>query len=443
MGQAHLFGLRPHRASTALPATFRYKAAVHEVDVIVIGAGAAGIAAARALAANRLSVVVLEARNRIGGRAWTAAISGLPLDLGCGWLHSADENEWRAIAEGLGLAIDPTPPPWSRRALEVGFPLSEQSDYAAAWARFYGRLEAAEGQEDRPASDFLEPDCRWNAMLNAVSSYVNGVELDRLSVADFGNYHDSGVNWRVVAGYGTLIETYARGLDVTLECPVTLLDHSGHRVRVVTARGEIAARAAIVAVPPSILAGGALRIEPALPDKLEAAHALPLGLADKVFLQIDEPHDFPAETRLFGATDRVATGSYHLRPFGRPVIEGYFGGRFAEELEDGDAFASFAIEQIAALLGANMRKRLHPLAASAWRRDPFARGSYSYAKVGQGAARATLAAPVDNRLFFAGEACSLNDFSTAHGAHRTGVKAAHDVLAALAGPAIQRRSGTR
>ena len=417
---------------------------MHEVDVIVIGAGAAGIAAARRLAAHRLSVAVLEARRRVGGRAWTAHVAGLPLDLGCGWLHSAEENEWGAIAQELGLTVDPTPPPWSRRALEAGFPLAEQSDYAAAWARLYRRLaEAADEKDDRPASDFLDEGCRWNPMLNALSSYINGVELDRLSVVDFSNYHDSGVNWRVVAGYGTLVETHARGLEVALDCPASLLDHSGRRVRAVTPRGEIVARAAIIAVPPSIIAGEALRIEPTLPDKLDAAHALPLGLADKLFLRIDEPDDFPAETRLFGATDRVATGSYHLRPFGRPLIEGYFGGRFAQELEDEDAFASFAIDQIASLLGENMRKRLHPLAASAWRRDPFARGSYSYAKVGHADARAVLAAPVDNRLFFAGEACSLNDFSTAHGAYRTGVKAADEVLAALAGRAVHRRAGTR
>jgi monoamine oxidase len=191
-----------------------------------------------------------------------------------------------------------------------------------------------------------------------------------------------------------------------------------------------------------VLACEALRIEPTLPDKLEAAHALPLGLADKVFLRIDEPHDFPAEARLFGATDRVATASYHLRPFGRPVIEGYFGGRFAEELEDKDALAAFAIEQIAGLLGETMRKRLQPLAASAWRRDPFARGSYSYARIGHADARAALAASIDDRLFFAGEACSRHDFSTAHGAFRTGIRAADEVVSALAGRGIERRAVT-
>src|SRR5215212_10161893 len=101
---------------------------MHEADIVVIGAGAAGIAAARRLRAAQRSVLVLEARSRIGGRACTwREPGGLPLDLGCGWLHSADQNEWSAIAEKLGLAIDPTPPPWSRRALEAGFPLAEQS----------------------------------------------------------------------------------------------------------------------------------------------------------------------------------------------------------------------------------------------------------------------------------------------------------------------------
>jgi monoamine oxidase len=407
---------------------------MQEVDVVVIGAGAAGIAAARRLAMHSVPVLVVEARARVGGRAFTSHVAGLPLDLGCGWLHSADENEWSTIAQELGLAIDPTPPPWSRRAHEAGFLLAEQSDFASAWAAFYARLARdPEDKTDRAAADFLAPGCRWNGLLDALSTYINGVELAHLSAADFDNYRDSGVNWRVVAGYGTLIETYARPLDVRLDCPASLVDHSGARVRVATARGEISARAAIVAVPPSVLATERLRIVPTVPEKIAAAHALPLGLADKVFLGLDTPDAVPAETRLFGATDRVNTGSYHLRPFGRPVIEGYFGGRLARELEEaGDgAFAGFAIDQIAALLGANVRRSLRPLAA--WRRDPWAGGSYSYARIGHAEARGVLAAPVADRLFFAGEACSRHDFSTAHGAYRTGVAAADAAARALRG----------
>src|SRR5262249_44915041 len=113
-------------------------------------------------------------------------------------------------------------------------------------------------------------------------------------------------------------------------------------------------------------------------------------------------------------------------PFGRPLIEGYFGGRLARDLEAGGeaAFATFAADEVASLLGEGIRKRLHPIAASAWARDPYARGSYSHALPGHADARRTLAEPVDARLFFAGEACSVHDFSTAHGAYRTGIAAA-------------------
>jgi monoamine oxidase len=405
-----------------------------DVDVVMIGAGAAGIAAARRLTSTGLSTRVLEARARVGGRAWTLRHNGLPLDLGCGWLHSADENEWAMIARTLGLAIDETPPPWSRRAHQLNFSAADQKDFAEAWDRFDERVgTAARAPRDCAARDCLEPGGRWNALLDALSTYINGIELDRLSVQDFARYRNTGVNWRVEGGYGALMEAYAAGLDVVLDCPATLIDHSGTDVRIETPRGALTARAAIVTVPTSLIASGALRFHPPLPDKMEAAAALPLGVADKLFLRVEAPEDVPVQTRLFGATDRVATGSYHLRPFGAPMIEGYFGGSFARELEEAGekAFAEFAIEQIAALLGNDMRKRLTVMAVTRWHHDPYARGSYSHAAVGCSAQRAVLAAPVDDRLFFAGEACSTHDYSTAHGAYRTGIRAAQEVLGVL------------
>src|SRR5262249_58504000 len=107
------------------------------VDVIVIGAGAAGVAAARRLD-GALSVVVLEARSRVGGRAWTLTHGGLPLDLGCGWLHSADENEWAGIAKTLGFDIDPTPPPWSRRAPQLKFSHAHPEEFKNPLDPFHG-----------------------------------------------------------------------------------------------------------------------------------------------------------------------------------------------------------------------------------------------------------------------------------------------------------------
>ena len=282
-------------------------------------------------------------------------------------------------------------------------------------------------------SDFLEPGGRWNALLGAMATYINGVEFEAMTVREYAVYHDSGMNWRVREGYGALIAAHAAPLDVRLNSPVTLVDRAGRRLRVVTPQGEISARAVIVAVPPGLIANARLRFAPALPEKLAAAHALPLGVADKVYLRVDDPGDLPVERRLFGATDTIETGNYTLRPFGRPLIDGYFGGAFARALEaEGEgAFARFAIEQICAVLGNDMRRRLHPVIASAWARDPWSLGAYSYANEGAQAARAVLAAPVDGRLFFAGEHCSDVDFSTAHGAYRSGVKAAEDALKAL------------
>ena len=214
------------------------------------------------------------------------------------------------------------------------------------------------------------------------------------------------------------------------DCPAVAIHRADKHLRIETPRGDIRARAAVIAVPTSMLARETPRFVPALPDKLAAAAKLPLGLDDKFFLHIDRPDDVPVETRLFGALDRP-TGTYQFRPFGRPVIECYFGGALARDLEaeGGDAFARLAIDQIAAHLGGDIRTRLKPLFGSAWGRDPFALGAYSYARPGDAGARPILAATVDDRLFFAGEACSVNDYSTAHGAYRTGETAAEALLA--------------
>jgi monoamine oxidase len=404
-------------------------------DVIVIGAGAAGLGAARRLAAAGLAVHVVEARNRLGGRAWTARDpSGLPIELGCAWLHSADENELCTVAIQSGLTLDKTRPPWRSQLNDVGFPVADQADFRAALGRLFTRLdEAGEAAADQSGDRLLDPGSRWNPLLNATSTYINGVELDGLSVHDFWRYRDTGVNWRVTEGYGALMAALAAGLDIALDCAVSLIDHTGPVVRIETSRGDMRARAVIVTVPTDVLCAGTLRFRPVLPDKMEAAAVLPLGLADKLYLGLDGAEEFAKDSHLYGALDSARTGSYHVRPFGRALIEVYFGGRFARELEaEGEAaFASFAIGQLASLLGGAIRKRLHPIAATAWGRDPFARGSYSHAKPGYADARGALAAPVDARLFFAGEACSAHDFSTAHGAYRSGLAAADEVTAAL------------
>ncbi|MGA3306483.1 MAG: NAD(P)/FAD-dependent oxidoreductase [Stellaceae bacterium] len=406
-----------------------------EFDVVVVGAGAAGIAAARRLLAARLNIMVVEARDRIGGRAYTVQpLPGVALDLGCEWLHSADRNPWTGIARQLGFAIDEKLPDWGSRVAWL-----KGKDADADWQRtreaFYARLDsAAEEPGDRAASELLEPGNRWNPLLRAISTWANGAELDQVSVKDYFRYDPSNVNWRVLQGYGNLITRYGEGLPLSLGTAVTRIDHGGHLIRVETDRGDLLARAVIVTLPTNVLASGSVGFIPALPEKLAAAAGLPMHVVNKFYLRLDGAIDrIEPDSNLVGNTDSNRTGAYHIRPHGWPVILGYYGGDCAASLEEQglEATADFAVGELAGLFGNDIRKRLFPLTGSAWGAEKFSRGAYSMALPGHADDRALLAAPVDGRLFFAGEACSAADFGTAHAAYLTGEGAAKRAIAAL------------
>jgi monoamine oxidase len=147
-----------------------------------------------------------------------------------------------------------------------------------------------------------------------VSSYVNGVELNQVSVQDSNRYADSGVNWRVAEGYGSVIAAQAIGLPIRLNCPVMLIDHRGKRLSIETALGTVMADAVIVTVPTPLIAAQGIRFRPELTDKVDAASVLPLGLADKLVMAVEAPELLPVDGHLIGNSNRTATGSYHLRP---------------------------------------------------------------------------------------------------------------------------------
>ena len=405
----------------------------NDTEVAIIGGGAAGIAAGRRLRASGIDCLLIEARDRLGGRAWTVKENGFALDLGCGWLHSADRNPWAKIAEDQNRTIDRTRPPWTRPSLPIRFPLEEQHAFHQAMNDLYDRLEAmlAKGG-DVAAGAALPPSGRWNNLITAVGTYISGTELDRMSGRDFINYQDTEVNWSVVEGYGATIAAAGSGLRAAFDCAVTRIDHSGPRLKIETVKGTIFADRAIVTLPTAVLAGNENIFAPALPEKIEAARDLPLGLADKLFVALAGAEEFEANTRVFAHTDRVATASYQIRPFGRPMIEVYCGGSHAAALEVGGerAFFDFAVAELTSLFGNDFAGRLKPIAMHCWGADPFAQGSYSYALPGLADRRAVLAAPVEERLFFAGEACSRGDFSTAHGGWFTGTAAAEAAIAA-------------
>ena len=405
-----------------------------DTEVVIIGGGAAGIAAGRRLAKAAINCLVVEARPRLGGRSHTVIDrSGFALDLGCGWLHSADRNPWVAVAQAQGHTVDMSLPPWKRPTMPNGFPPAEQAEFDKALRAYFDRVgEAAAKEPDVAAAAGLEPGCRWNNLIGAVTTYISGAEPERVSARDFDNYAGNDVNWRVTEGYGTTIASHGEGLAVMLDCPVLQIDHSGRRLKIETAKGIITADRAIVTLPTAVLADKEFLFSPALPEKTEAARSLPLGLADKLILSLESAEEFETDTRAFGRTDRTTTATYQFRPLGRPLIEVYFGGRLPAELETGGkaAFFDFAVSELTGLFGADFARRVKPLHVHCWASDPFAGGSYSYALPGKADCRVKLAAAVDDRLFFAGEACSKNDFSTAHGAYLTGVAAAEQAIAA-------------
>ena len=404
------------------------------VEVVVVGAGAAGIAAARRLHDAEVDCLLVEARPRLGGRAWTiVGDNGLVLDLGCGWLHSADRNPWVEVAQQQGATIDKSRPPWTRRSPEIGFSYAEQDEFQQAIGSFFTRLERVrDRQSDIAAAAYLDPHSRWNGLINALGTYITGAEWDRVSAIDFDRYDSTDVNWRAVKGYGALIADSGAGLPAMLDCVVRKIDHRGKRLRIDTAKGAIAADQVIVTIPSALIAAEQPPFTPALPEKTQAAQGLPLGLADKLFMALEGAEEFGNDIRIFGHTDRAGTGAYQFRPLGRPMIEAYFGGSFAAELEAGGdaAFFDFAVSELVGLFGSAFASRVRPIGLHRWGVDPFALGSYSYAKPGFADCRLKLAEPIDGRLFFAGEACSAGDFSTAHGGWHTGVRAAEEVIAA-------------
>ena len=412
-----------------------------DVDVAVIGAGAAGIAAARRImAGSTLSVLVLEAGSRLGGRAFTLRPDQLdaPLDLGCGWLHGARTNAWTRIGTDLGFDIDRNPAPWDQGEGMLQLGPQDQAEYDRASEGFYERVAGVQDPEhDRAMGDLLGPHDRWRPLLDAISTYVSGTELARVSCRDHEAYRPgAGPDWRVADGYGSLVAAYGAEAPVMLNTPATAIDHQGPgRLRVDTPRGCLTARTVVVTVSTEVLARGLIRFTPALPDKRADAEALPLGLANKLFLRLDPAAGLDPETYRLGSPWRAATGAYHIRPFGRPVIEAFYGGQLARDLERGGeaAFMEVASAELAALFGNRIRAHLSPIRSTAWAAEPFIGGSYSYATPGAADRRARLAAPLEDRLFFAGEACSPHKSTTAHGAYESGVTAADALIAALGG----------
>jgi monoamine oxidase len=407
----------------------------NQPDIAVIGAGAAGIGAARRLAQTGLAVVVLEALPRLGGRAWTRHAADIPLDMGCEWLHSGDRNPWTVIAEYSGFTVERRDSGWGLQYRDLGFTAAER---AAAYAEFeaWGERLARSPPASDCAADALAPDGKWTAYLQALSGYISGDELQRISARDYAAYDNASTdcNWRLPAGYGTLIAaSFPSGAELCLATGVEAISLDGRRVALRTTAGEIHARAVILTVSTNVLAGAGLSLPSGLDPWRHAASCLPLGADEKVFLEITGPSPFEPETHVIGNPRDPMTGSYNIRPYGRNVIGCFLGGAGARAAAAAGEQAAFdrAVAELAALFGNDVRHCLRPLLVSNWAGAASIGGAYSHALPGQAGMRQVLARPFDNRVFFAGEATHATDFSTAHGAYLSGLRAADEAIAAL------------
>ncbi|MBW9118353.1 FAD-dependent oxidoreductase [Rhizobium cauense] len=400
-------------------------------DVAIVGAGAAGIAAARTLSDAGLSIIIVEASDRVGGRAWTIELGSMALDMGCGWLHSAERNPLVGIATNAGFTVRRGPTAWGKQWQNLGFAAENQMLAEAAWSELMSRFRDDPPPSDR-AGDALPIAGEWNAYCNALSGYLNGAPLDRISIADFLAYdnHASDANWRVHEGYGRLVASCLPNIRLMPATPVRRVRLLEQGVGLDTDRGQIIAEMTIVTASTEVLASGAIVFDGAADEQLHAASQLPLGFAEKLFFELYGEHGLEPETHLLGDPHNSESGSYYIRPFGRPLIEGFFGGTGALAIEHAglmDGFA-FGVEQLSSLLGSSIRAHLRPMAASSWSRADWIKGSYSHARPGRSGYRQTLAQPVGDRLYFAGEATHSSDFSTAHGAWQSGVRAAKEAM---------------
>jgi monoamine oxidase len=430
--------------------------------VVVIGAGVAGLMAARRLSEAGLTVTVLEARDRVGGRIATRHRGDTPIELGAEFVHGRHPALWRILKEA-GLRTAETP---------GGFHLVEQGrwlDEDRPWDAL-DRLLTQAGEQDRSVADLIAAHRAAGDVdpraLDLLTTYVEGFHaapLDRASLQAFlreeaaADAIQGGRNFRILDGYDALPRHLAdqlaqQGASLLLDTEVTAITWRPGEVRITARQGHstrakpltLTARAAVVTVPLAVLAQprhklGAIRFDPALPDAVQTAiHSLATGPVIKLLLQFRER--FWAESPTgpdFGflhIRGAAIPTWWSLAPLPAPILVGWAAGPAAERLASADqeALLQAGLHGLADAFGrtpADLQALLEHHERTHWQEDPWARGAYSYVPVGQGGALDVLSQPIADTLFLAGEAIHEHGHAgTVHGALASGERAAAKLL---------------
>ncbi len=402
-----------------------------EPDVVIVGAGSAGIGAARRLIAAGLSVTVLEARNRLGGRTVTVPMKGHPVDLGAHWLHAGPINPL------VKLGIERREP--LRRAPVDGHvfvrgrpgsrPASAALDRAFAVAD-RAMAQAAKAREDQAAARALPPMGPQGHRVAAIHGLVSGRPLAEVSLHDLPSmeYAD---NLFIAGGLGAYVGRMARALPIRLGTVAQGIDWSGAGVRIESSAGTLRAKAAIVTTPMAVLQRDAIRFAPALPDRLrDAIHGFTQGVYEHVILHWpDSP--FRGADRLASLTGthreppglltRIDGTPFHFFELDQPTAAQF-------DRRDSDAPARFARAVLAEHFGHGAIRNLTVMHSTRWRHDPWSGASWAVVPPGLVAIRDILKAPVGERIWFAGEALSRAQCGTAGGAWEEGERAAAEII---------------
>jgi len=420
-----------------------------KVDLVIVGAGAAGLGAAITALERGLEFVVFEAGNRPGGRAFTdCGPFGFPWDAGCHWLHLASVNPFRRFAAVEGFRVRSTPTPWHPWVEgRVATDQERQAIDAYIADSLTKAIAMGERGEDVPLSTVVNTTSRWFGDFRAMINAEWGVDPDFCSTLDLARYRDTEEDWPVEDSYGALLLRVASPVlnGIELNTPVESIAVSSSGVRVTTAEGAVEAGAVIVTASTNVLAEDVIAFDPILPLwKREAFSSVPLGSANKVALLLTESALCSVAEENFsvsiGSEQRM---SIRLRPFGRNLADEYLAGPKCAELEAAgkEMLIDVVTSALVSLLGSDVRNEATGAAVSLWGTEPYMRGAYAAALPGLAGKRVDLRRQVGDRLSFAGEATSPEYFSTCHGAWESGVSAAESVFEHIIGGARRGAKG--
>jgi monoamine oxidase len=407
------------------------------VDVVIVGAGAAGIGAARRLMAAGRRVLIVEAAERIGGRCLTDTRTfGVPYDRGAHWIHMPDINPVAKLAGAARLDVYPAPPGQKLRIGRRFAREGEMEDFLSALVRTNRAIgEAARGKNDVSCAQALPKDL---GELRPAVEFVLGPfgcakDLSDVSAYDFARSAERDVDAFCRQGFGTLVAKLGEGVPVLLGTPVTTIFWSGRQnVEVDTAKGRIGSVAVIVTASTGVLAAGKLKFNPAIPKRnSDAWSRLSLGSYDHIALELaGNPLGLQSDELVFEKATSNKTAAVLGNVSGTSLCLVEVGGRFGASLaaQGEAAMVAFATDWLGDLYGADVKRAVKRSHATNWAKEPWALGSFSAAPVGSQPFRRILMEPIGTRIYFAGEAAHETLWGTVGGAWESGERAADAVL---------------